>query len=197
MNFWVTLIVFLAVQSITPGPNNITCLYLGGNYGFKGTYKFLTASMISLFIKALLCGLLNIALSEIIPSIMVYFKWIGAAYFVYLAIVMILSGWKKEEENDVNTKYTSSYGSGVLLQVMNAKSWVACLSMFAVYVIPYRNDFWIILIASLIFMILCLISSIIWAMFGQLLKSFIEKYKKVFGIVMGALLLYCAITALL
>ena len=53
------MILYLAATAFTPGPNNLMCMYLGANYGLKGSRKFIVASMGSVFVKALLCGLLN------------------------------------------------------------------------------------------------------------------------------------------
>ena len=38
---------YLAVSAFTPGPHNLMCMYLGANYGLRGSRKFITASMAS------------------------------------------------------------------------------------------------------------------------------------------------------
>ena len=69
---------YLAVSAFTPGPNNLMCMYLGANYGLRGSRKFITASMASVFAKALLCGLLNVALARFIPTVVPVMKWVDA-----------------------------------------------------------------------------------------------------------------------
>ena len=196
MKVWYTLFIYLWIQSITPGPNNLTCLYLGATYGFKGTRKFMTASMLSLLAKSLLCGILNMLLARYIPALVDYLKWFGAAYMVYLGWCMAKSGW--QEDSQLTGQQTeSTYRSGIILQLLNIKSWIASLSMFAVYVIPIDPRVTTIVWTTLVFFVIALISSIIWALFGSALKKLIAKYKKPFGIIMGLSLLYCAITAVL
>lgn len=95
--FTSALLVYMLVSSITPGPNNLTMLFLGARYGFKGSLKFMTGSMLTFIVKAVICGLLNLALADIMPKAVVYLKWVGAAYMVYLGVNMALSGFKAEK----------------------------------------------------------------------------------------------------
>lgn len=193
---WKILIIYLAVQSITPGPHNLTCLYLGARGGFRAAKKFFTGSILSLLVKALLCGSLNIVLARLLPSIVNVLKWIGAAYMFYLAWNMASSGWKAEDEiSGLQTE--STYRSGIILQLLNAKSWVASLSVFAVYVIPFTSDFSVIALVSAVFAFLCVLASLVWIYFGAALRPIIEKHKKPFGIICGLSLVYCAVTAVL
>ena len=196
MKIWYTLFIYLFVESITPGPNNLTCLYLGATYGINGTRKFMTASMICLLIKALLCGLLNMVLAKYIPAAVVYLKWAGAAYMIYLAWCMMKSGWQ-EENKDTPQQTESTYRSGVMLQLLNAKSWIVSLSMFAVYIIPIDSGIKTIIWTSLVFYVFAYACSLIWAAFGSALKKVISEYKKPFGVVMGLSLLYCAVMAVI
>ena len=196
MKVWYALILYLWIQSITPGPNNLTCLYLGAKYGFRGTWKFMTASMLALLVKTLLCGILNMLLAKYIPALVNWLKWFGAAYMVYLGWCMAKSGW--EDDTHLTGQQTeSSYRAGIMLQLLNIKSWIASLSMFAVYIIPVNPSAFTIVWTSVMFFVIALICSIIWALFGSALRKLIAKYKKPFGIIMGLSLLYCAITAVL
>lgn len=187
----------MSTMSITPGPNNITMLYLGSQYGLKGTRKFLTASVISLFVKTLLCGLLGVFISGLAPALVRWLKWVGAAYMIYLATVMAMSGWKEEKATDEKKEGGSTYRDGIILQLLNVKSWIASLSIFATYVLPFSNNFLIILGVTLAFTALVIISSLIWGLFGSIVQRFIGKYKKPFGIAMGISLYCCAISAII
>lgn len=193
---WYRMIVYLFIQSITPGPNDLTCLYLGGRYGLKGTMRFLIGSQSTLFVKTLLCGGLNIVLARIMPQIVSVLKWFGAAYMLYLAYLMARSGWEDEISLKGQQK-ESTIRAGIILQMLNAKSWIAGISMFAVYVMPVRTDFGAVVICSFIFIVIATICSIIWALFGSAIKGFIENHKKLFGIVMALSLVYCAVSALI
>ena len=196
MNVWFPMILYIAIQAITPGPNNLTCLYLGGTYGAKGVRKFLFGSMSSLFIKTLLCGLLSVVLSEAIPGIVRWLKWAGAAYMLYLAWKMIQSGWK-DEDSSTSVQTTSFFKDGVILQLLNGKSWVASVSVFMVYVIPITTKISSVIRVSVLFILIMLTASLIWAAFGAMLKKLISNHRKAFGIIMGLSLVWCAVTAVL
>lgn len=196
MKIWYPMLIYLFIQAITPGPNNLTCLYLGGKYGLKGSLRFISGSMLGLFIKTFLCGLLNLVLNSVMPTVSIWLKWIGAAYMLYLAYCMIVSGWRNDE-SDGNDGYESTLGSGLMLQVLNGKSWVAAISVFSVYVIPISTNMSAILFTSVSFTLICLFCSLVWNLFGTGLRSFIKKFRKPFGVIMGLSLLWCAVTAVL
>ena len=111
------LMLYIVITCITPGPNNIMCMYLGAHCGLRGARKFMTASIAMFFIKMLLCGILNVALADVLPEIVPYLKWLGAAYMLYLAIHILMDGFRKKQDNVDEAVQTgeSGYKRGVLL----------------------------------------------------------------------------------
>ena len=73
MNY-ASLMLYIVITCITPGPNNIMCMYLGAHCGLRGARKFMTASIAMFFIKMLLCGILNVALADVLPEIYAVFS---------------------------------------------------------------------------------------------------------------------------
>ena len=189
------MILYLAATAFTPGPNNLMCMYLGANYGLRGSRRFIVASMGSVFVKALLCGLLNVALAAVIPSLVPVLKWAGAAYMLYLAWTMLKSGMKKEETAEKQGE--STYSAGILLQILNMKSWVSALSLFSVYVVPYTTRLTAIVTGAGIMLGLLIVASLSWCLFGRAIKNVYNKYKLPLSIVMALSLVYCAVTAVL
>ena len=189
------MILYLAATAFTPGPNNLMCMYLGANYGLRGSRKFITASMASVFVKALLCGLLNVALASVIPSVVPVLKWAGAAYMLYLGWTMLKSGMKQEETAEKQGE--STYSAGILLQILNMKSWVSALSLFSVYVVPYTTELKAIVMGAGIMLALLIVASLSWCLFGRAIKNVYNKYKMPLSIVMALSLVYCAVTAVL
>ena len=189
------MILYLAATAFTPGPNNLMCMYLGANYGLKGSRKFITASMASVFVKALLCGLLNVVLASVIPSVVPVLKWAGAAYMLYLGWTMLKNGMKQEEPAEKQGE--STYSAGILLQILNMKSWVSALSLFSVYVVPYTTRLEAIVTGAGIMLGLLILASLSWCLFGRAIKNVYNKYKLPLSIVMALSLVYCAVTAVL
>lgn len=189
------MLLYLAVSAFTPGPNNLMCMYLGATYGLKGSRKFITASMASVFVKALLCGLLNVALASVIPAVVPMLKWVGAAYMLYLAWTMLKSGMKGGQVGEKQGE--STYSAGILLQILNMKSWVSAISLFSVYVVPYTTALWAVLAGAGTMLGLLIAASLSWCLFGRAIKNVYEKYRLPISILMALSLVYCAVTAVL
>ena len=71
---------YSVIMTMTPGPNNLVCLYLGAKGGFRAFWQFCIGSMGGLCAKCILCGFLNLLLAEKIPALVPYLKWLGALY---------------------------------------------------------------------------------------------------------------------
>jgi len=193
------MLVYVLVACITPGPNNIMAMYLSAHYGFKGARKFMIGSGAGFTVKMLLCGGLNLMLAEAIPAAVPYVKWIGAAYMLYLALHMLLEGFKpQQEENDDGIEGgESTYKSGILLQCLNIKSWVFALSLFSIYVVPYDTSFRAVIIGTLIAFAAMVVSTLLWAAFGSAIRRVYKQHIKIFSIIMAASLVWCAVTAVI
>ncbi len=192
---WFNLTLYLASSAFTPGPNNLMCMYLGAHYGLKGSRRFMVGSMSSVFVKALLCGLLNVALARYIPALIPVMKWVGAAYMLYLAWTMLQNGRKQGGIGEKQGE--STYTAGILLQMLNMKSWIAALTLFSTYIVPYSTAFGHILAGASIMLGLLICASLLWCLFGRAIKSVYEKYRLPISALMAASLAYCAVAALL
>ena len=186
-------LVYCAVMAITPGPNNLMCLYLGASGGFRRFVRFFCGSMTGLFVKCALCGLLNVLLAEKIPVVVPYLKWLGALYMVYLAFGMVRSGLKEEEDETGSGEGT--FRSGILLQVLNVKSWVAALSIFSVYVIPFTTAVGAIVLSAFTFTFFCAVASTLWCSFGAAIQKIYRRFRLPLSIILALTLVYCAWSA--
>ena len=119
----------------------------------------------------------------------------GAAYMLYLAWTMLKSGMKQEETAE--KKGESTYSAGILLQILNMKSWVSAISLFSVYVVPYTTALWAVLAGAGTMLGLLIAASLSWCLFGRAIKNVYEKYRLPISILMALSLVYCAVTAVL
>ncbi len=190
------MLLYMVTTMITPGPNNLAMMYLSARRGFRGALRFFAGSASALLVKVLLCGGLNVVLADLLPPLIEWLKWLGAAYMLYLAWNMGMSGFRKGGDSG-DRSGGGSFLSGVALQCLNMKSWISSLSLFAVYVVPHTTAFAVIAAVSLVFVAIMAVASAIWGCFGSMLRSFCNTYRKPFGLVMAASLVYCAMTAVL
>ena len=192
---WAAMLLYIAVSSVTPGPNNLMALYLGAHYGLAGARKFIVGSMGAVLVKLLLCGALNLMLAAVIPALVPYLKWLGALYMLYLAFVMLRSGFRAQED-EKETGGESTYLSGILLQCLNIKSWVFALSVFSTFVVPYTTSLRVMLAVVLASLAMLVASTLLWTVCGSVLRRIYNEHRKVFSALCAASLVYCAITAL-
>ena len=192
---WAAMLLYIAVSSVTPGPNNLMALYLGAHYGLAGARKFIVGSMGAVLVKLLLCGALNLMLAAVIPALVPYLKWLGALYMLYLAFVMLRSGFRAQGE-EKESGGESTYLSGILLQCLNIKSWVFALSVFSTFVIPYTTSLRVMLAVVLASLAMLVASTLLWTVCGSVLRRVYNEHRKVFSVLCAASLVYCAITAL-
>ena len=189
------MLLYIAVSSVTPGPNNLMSLYLGAHYGLSGARKFIVGSMGAVLVKLLLCGALNLMLAAVIPALVPYLKWLGALYMLYLAFVMLRSGFRTQED-EKETGGESTYLSGILLQCLNIKSWVFALSVFSTFVVPYTTSLRVMLAVTLASLAMLVASTLLWTVCGSVLRRVYNEHRKIFSVLCAASLVYCAITAL-
>lgn len=186
-------LVYCAIMAVTPGPNNLMSLYLGARGGWRGFWSFFGGSMTGLGVKCVLCGLLNVLLAEKVPVLVPYLKWLGAAYMLYLAFCMVKSGVRSGEDEEKSGEGT--FRSGVLLQVLNVKSWVAALSIFSVYVIPFTTAVIAILSAAATFTFFCGLASLLWCGCGTVMQSLYRRFRLPVSIALAVMLVLCAWSA--
>jgi len=191
------LLAYLSVTSITPGPSNLTALYLGAERGIRGAMRFVIESCSAYFVKFILCGLLNLALATLVPVLVPYLKWVGAAYMLYLAYGMLKAGWAQADDTAAAAEKKESYPSGIILQCFNVKSWVCALSVYSVYVVPYTRSVSDILLTAVIALAYSVVATMLWCVCGKALEGVYKKYRKTVGAVFALGLVYCAVTAVL
>ena len=81
----IAFVVFAAVMSFTPGPNNIMVLSSGLTYGFRRTLPHIAGITIGF---AFMVGAVGVGLGAVFiayPVLQTILKYAGAAYLIYLA----------------------------------------------------------------------------------------------------------------
>src|ERR1700710_898885 len=85
-------VIFATVMFFTPGPNNIMLLSSALTYGFRRTVPHLVGIVIGF---AFMVGAVGVGLGTVFityPILQTILKYAGAAYLVYLAAIIAMSG---------------------------------------------------------------------------------------------------------
>ena len=189
----VSIAAFLSysfVTIFTPGPNNLIAMSTANMYGYKKALRLIAGIAAGFFVIMLLSSFLSLFLFNLVPRVKLFMEIAGTAYMLYLAVKIIQSKPLTKEEA-VNDK---SFILGFMLQFLNAKGITFCITVTSIFIIPYYKS-----IASLIFFsaslsFVAFLATLCWALFGVLFKTFLQKYRLQFNIVMALLLLYSAIS---
>jgi threonine/homoserine/homoserine lactone efflux protein len=131
-------------------------------------------------------GLMNIL--NLYPSLLNYLEIAGATFIIYMGYKIATS------ISDLSTanydKKTLKFYEGFLLQWLNPKAWIACVSGVSMFV-SSDGTF---LVFVIIYFIVCYISLSFWGILGQKATKFLNTPTKLklFNITMGSILIFSA-----
>ncbi|NIL29937.1 LysE family transporter [Bacillus thuringiensis] len=189
MNFS-AFFTYLLIIAFTPGPNNIMAMDVSRKKGLKKSMGFNGGIFFGFFIVAFLSALFTSKLFKWIPVIEPYFRIVGAIYILYLA-------WNiqfQRKRKDSDSGNSDSFLSGFLLQFVNIKIILACLTAISTFILPnYHSNEALFLFTTVIAIVGCL-GTLLWAICGSVFKEFFTKYEKLSNTIMCLLLVYCAIS---
>jgi threonine/homoserine/homoserine lactone efflux protein len=181
-------IVFAIVMFITPGPNNIMVLSSGLTYGFRRSVPHIAGITIGFAFMIAAVGLGFGTIFVAYPMLQTILKYAGAAYLVYLAIAIALSGPPKAGAADGRGPMT--FLGAAMFQWVNVKGWVMVIGTITAYSAIARFP-WNIAIQTVLSLALGVVSTSIWTLFGSALRPILtsERAVRIFNIVMAILLL--------
>ena len=183
----IAFVVFAAVMFFTPGPNNIMVMSSGLTYGFRRTLPHITGVVIGF---AFMVGAVGFGFGTIFvafPMLQTILKYAGAAYLVYLAVTIAMSGPPKPGETG---RGPLTFWQGAMFQWVNVKGWVAIIGTITAYAAIASFPFNIVL-QVLTFLVMGTASITTWTLFGSALRPVLtsERAIRLFNIAMAILLL--------
>ena len=181
-------IVFAVVMFITPGPNNIMVLSSGLTYGFRRTMPHIAGITIGFAFMVAAVGLGFGTVFLAYPVLQIVLKYAGAAYLVYLAIMIALSGAPKPDAEQGRGPMT--FWGAALFQWVNVKGWVMVIGTITAYAAIARFPLNV-AIQTALCLPLGVVSTALWTLFGSALRPVLtsERAVRAFNIVMALLLL--------
>lgn len=190
----INLIPFLSyvfVTTFTPGPNNILSMVNARQYGFKKSFRFNLGILTGFIIIMIACSYFNLFLVNLMPKIQQYIGIFGAVYMIYLAYKI---AFNTNIGTNIEKKATNTYFAGLTVQFINPKVILYAITSIGTFITPYYKSSFALIFFSLLLSFIGFISTLCWALFGSLFQNFLTKYNKQFNIIMGLLLVYCAIS---
>jgi threonine/homoserine/homoserine lactone efflux protein len=181
-------IVFAIVMFITPGPNNIMVLSSGLTYGFRRTMPHIAGITIGFAFMVAAVGLGFGTVFLAYPVLQTVLKYAGAAYLIYLAIMIALSGPPKPDEERERGPMT--FWGAAMFQWVNVKGWVMVIGTITAYAAIARFPLNV-AIQTALCLPLGVVSTALWTLFGSALRPVLksERAVRAFNVVMALLLL--------
>jgi threonine/homoserine/homoserine lactone efflux protein len=184
----IAFIVFAAVMYFTPGPNNVMLLSSGLTYGFRRTLPHVAGITIGV---AFMIGVVGLGLGTVFityPVLQTVLKYAGAAYLIYLAAAIAMSGPVKPDQD--NRRGPMTFWGAAMFQWINVKGWVMVIGTITAYA-GIASFPWNITIQVMLSLLLGVVACSSWALFGSALRPILtsERAVRAFNVVMAALLL--------
>ncbi|CAM3070584.1 LysE family translocator [Vibrio neptunius] len=170
-------LLFAVSISMTPGAGNIALIGLSSRYGVSATLPFIVGNAVGVI--AILTGA-SVGLAGLLalyPTLYLALKWLGAAYLLYMAWGIA----NMDLDNKASVK-KSGFLSGIMVQILNPKGWVASITVFSQFVSPASNYVVQVVFIIGVMVITGVIGMLIWAYFGSMLTRFIESPRKMVAI---------------
>jgi threonine/homoserine/homoserine lactone efflux protein len=176
------LFVFVAVGSITPGPNNIMLMVSGVNFGIRRTAPQMAGIFTGLFAITAATGLgLGFLFSEF-PLVRIGLMLAGIGYSLWLAWRIATAG----SLGGGTLAHPLRFWPSVTFQAINPKLWATAITAVALYVRPGHTLTDTILVTAT-FAVINVPAMLVWAGFGVGLRQALQEPGRVriFNIVMG------------
>jgi len=183
------MVVFSFVMSISPGPVNMIIISSGLNNGFKRTISFVSGATIGFTLLLCFIGFGFIQIIDVFPDLFKYLTIIGSSFIMYIGYKIATS--RTEVVVDKAEKKAPRFYEGFLLQWLNPKAWLACVSGVSMFSSSVGD---LSLFIGIYFLV-CYLSLSFWAIIGDKINIFFNtQFKlKVFNIIMGGLLIIIAL----
>lgn len=188
MTFLFPMFLFSLAMSITPGPVNMIILSSGINYGVKKTIPYVSGATVGFTLLLLFIGFGFSQFIKAYPIFLTYLSVAGSLYVIYIGYKIAFS----HPVIDVSKNDTPKFHEGFLLQWINPKAWIACVSGVSIF--SSANSYIPFLKFTLIYFIVCYISLSIWAMLGDKISYLLKNHfhLRLFNFFMGMLLMLTA-----
>ncbi len=188
MSLLIAMFSFSLAMSISPGPVNMVIVSSGASYGVRKTFSFVSGATIGFTLLLLFIGLGFYKIINIYPDFLKYLAILGSMFIIYMGYLIATS----KPELNIEKQTQPTFIQGFLMQWLNPKAWMACVSGVTLFSVPNNN--YVFLTFSLIYFFVCYLSLFSWSVLGDKVTIILntERRIRVFNILMGGLLLVTA-----
>lgn len=194
LSLFVSLLGFLWVAAITPGPNNLLLTTSGANFGFMRSLWLMVGIMLGMQSILLLVAFGVGGLLLIYPALHITLKVLGSLYLLWLAWKVATAAYERLEMDAAPPEPVRLYQGG-LLQFLNPKAWLMTLGAVTSFSLAGDQYYHSILIISGALLLVNLVAGVIWLGFGTVIGRLLRSKKAwiIFNVSMGLLTAACVL----
>ncbi|MDD1795901.1 LysE family translocator [Enterovibrio makurazakiensis] len=191
LSFLVTLALFAATMTGTPGPNNMMLTASGANFGYRRTVPHLvgiTLGVASLI--AVVAAGLGVVFKTY-PMVQEGMKLVASGYLLYLAWRIANAGAPSESASSERRPMTLM--EAALFQYVNPKAWAMAVSAVGTFTLSGGDYWWSALVIVMAFIAVGFPLTSLWAAFGVWVGKALstERSWVIFNRLMGTLTASC------
>ncbi|MEJ5055856.1 LysE family transporter [Sphingobacterium sp. MYb382] len=198
---WFSFFIYSVLTALLPGPNNILALNSSMKVGYKQSRPLLYGVYGGFTLIMFLSAIFSEVILHTFKDLLLYLKYFGALYLVYLAWSVGSSkaiDMKEIQSGELeNRSRKSDFWKGFLLQLVNVKIIIYGITAFSSFIFPHFNNWSITVVFALFLSVVGSGATWIWAIAGEKLSTFLNHHYKVVNTIMALLLVYCAVSLFL
>ena len=187
-----SLLLSILLIGFTPGPANLFSLHCSMKNGTRNAMTMWFGLLTGFTIAALIGAMVTHLVGAMMDRYVVWLKYIGCAYILYLAWQIYRSTGEAKESDP-----TCTFLSGMIVQLTNAKIILFDLIAYTTFVLPYSNRLTDLLAVTALLEIAGPGANLVYLFAGAELHDYYSCYPKQTNTVMALLLAACVAYILL
>ncbi|OSM95280.1 alcohol dehydrogenase [Lonsdalea britannica] len=193
-NLFLSMLGFLWVAAITPGPNNMLLTASAANFGFLRSMSLMVGIMIGMQSVLLLVALGLGSLILLYPSLHLALKILGSVYLLWLAFKIASARYEELDTQTAPPRPMPLYQGG-LLQFLNPKAWLMALGAVAGFSLSGGEYVGSVIAISIAMFSVNLVAGIVWLGFGTVIGKMLRSRRawRIFNLFMGLLTAACVL----
>lgn len=159
-------------------------------HGYKNTLKFQLGLASAVFVLMFLSGWFSATLLRLFPGLERILRYIGAAYILFLAFVILKASYTFAEQHERQRGFVH----GLMLNLLNPKLFVYSLTLFSSFLASTTTSFPVLTSVCFLLAAVSFCATSTWALFGTGIKHYLHnlRLKMAINIILSLMLVYAA-----
>lgn len=193
-SLFLSMLGFLWVAAITPGPNNMLLTTSGANFGFLRSLWLMLGIILGMQSILLLVAFGVGGMILVYPALHLVLKALGSLYLLWLAWKIATAAYERLDVAAPIARPLRLY-QGWLLQFLNPKAWLMALGSVASFSLAGGAYHHSILLIGVGILLVNVVSGAIWLGFGTAIGRLLRSRRAwaLFNVSMGVLTAACVL----